>query len=202
MTTGRLRKQARKLYNRMQYDAKALPYRLQGKSIVHILHIGKTGGSAVNDALRANLDTRTYKIELHGHGFALDEVPVGDKVVFLVRDPISRFVSGFFSRKRMGEPRYHIPWSPGEAAAFRSFGTPNELAIALSSEDSNTRESAVQAMKSIQHVNSSYWDWFGTEEYFLARLPDILFIGFQETLDSDFLILRQKLNLSESIELP
>ena len=57
-------------------------------------------------------------------------------------------------------------------------------------------------MKSIRHVRSSYWDWFESEGYFRSRLSDILFIGFQERLTEDFDILKSKLGLPDSAELP
>jgi hypothetical protein len=132
----------------------------------------------------------------------LRNVPIGDKVVFFVRDPLKRFVSAFNSRKRLDQPRYYCPWSFGEEAAFRRFHTPNELAQTLSSTDQTAQKAAVRAMKSIYHIRSSYWDWFGSEAYVRSRLPDILLIGFQETLNEDFGVLRKRLGLPESVVLP
>jgi len=147
-----------------------------GKQIAHILHIGKTGGSVVKEALKPYLLAGKFKIELHDHSFRLKDVPEGEKVVFFLRDPIKRFISGFYSRKRKGQPRYNFPWSPGEEGAFRHFKTPNALASALSSKNKRLKERAVMAMKNITHVNTSYCDWFDSETYFLYRFSDILFI--------------------------
>jgi hypothetical protein len=177
-------------------------HRARGKTIIHFLHIGKTGGTAAKSALRAGSVAAEYTIELHPHFFTLMDVPPGDKVVFFVRDPIARFVSGFYSRKRKGQPRYLSKWSFGEESAFRQFHTPNELALALSSENQRTRKAGLRAMKAIMHVRTSYWDWFKSEPYFLSRLSDILFIGFQETLDEDFEILKKMLCLPAAIMLP
>jgi len=184
------------------YRMKLTQYRLLGKKIVHILHIGKTGGSALKEALRTNLTTDNYRIELHNHRFKLKDVPKGDKVVFFLRDPISRFFSGFYSRQREGKPRCYFPWSPKEKKAFNRFKTPQQLAAALSFGNPEARKFAMDAMKSIQHVRSSYWRWLGSEEYFMSRLQDILLIGFKESLEDDFVILKQRLNLDETIELP
>ncbi len=38
-------------------------------------------------------------------------------------------------------------------------------------------------MRAIQHVQSSYWDWFGDPDYFKSRADHILWIGHQEALD-------------------
>jgi hypothetical protein len=169
---------------------------------VHFLHIGKTGGTAVKHALKGHVDTGYYKVQLHPHGVRLRDIPVGEKVFFILRDPISRFISGFNSRKRKGQPRHHFPWSPGEEIAFKLFDTPNALGKALLSENEEIRNRAVEAMHSIQHVNSTYSNWLESRPYFLSRIADIFSIGFQETLAADFAILKKKLGLPETVDLP
>jgi hypothetical protein len=177
-------------------------YRWQGKQVVHFLHVGKTGGTAIKHALRANRVTDRYLIKLHAHCTTLMEIPPGEKVVFFLRDPITRFVSGFLSRQRQGRPRFFFPWSVDEDKAFQTFATPNELALALSWEDNDGRKHAIEAMHSIQHVSSFYWDWFQDESYFLSRLSDVFFIGFQESLCADFTDLKSKLRLPDTVALP
>lgn len=189
------------LSNAKKLGIKQSFYRLQNNPVVHFLHIGKTGGSAVKEALKYNLYTKNFKIKLHGHDFRLKDIPAGDRVVFFVRDPIKRFVSGFYSRQRKGGPKYNLPWHPNEEVAFCQFNTPNELALALSHKNRKMQELAVNAMKAISHINSSYWDWFSDEPYFRSRLTDVLLIGFQETLDDSFATLKKILKLPEEIEL-
>jgi hypothetical protein len=111
-------------------------------------------------------------------------------------------VSGFYSRQRQGQPRIFIPWSDEEKLAFERFATPNDLAMAITSTDAVERDRAAEAMRSIGHVKTSYWDWFQDEEYLRSRLADIFFIGFQERLDEDFEIVRAKLGLPEDLKLP
>ena len=127
---------------------------------------------------------------------------MGDKVIFCLRDPISRFVSGFYSRLRQGQPRYFVRWSADEEIAFRHFDTPNRLALALSSTDDEERIRAEQAMQGIVHVKDGYARWFENEEYLLSRVPDIFLIGFQETLAQDFELLRTKLGIMTNVQLP
>ncbi len=176
--------------------------RIQGKRPLHLLHIGKTGGSAIKHALRRYPTIGRVVVFLHSHSVRLDEVPRGDSVVFFLRDPLTRFVSAFYSRNRQGLPRYFSPWSSGEREAFNYFRTPNQLATAISSSDPEERGRAYRAMRAIQHVGTSYWYWFKDEEYFRLRLPDIFFIGFQERLEEDFRILRSKLGLPDDLRLP
>jgi hypothetical protein len=171
------------------------------KRRVHFLHIGKTGGTAIKRALKG-VSTPRYEIQLHPHSFRLRNAPVGDGVFFFLRDPIARFVSGFYSRWRQGMPRAHFPWTRAERVAFSRFSTPNSLAIGLGSEDAGERAAALDAMKGIRHVKAHYWDWFGDESYFVSRAADVLFVGRQETLDEDFERLKAALDLPAGIALP
>jgi Sulfotransferase family len=197
---------------------------LLGRQQVHMLHIGKTGGTAIKASLCQSADhtcinrsrlgrvtkasfRRTPRgqsliVRLYPHGYTLRDVPVGEKLFFFVRDPLARFVSGFYSRQRQGQPRVMKPWSPAEAAAFARFETPNALAGALASRDPSTRATAEAAMRGITHVQSSYWDWFHDPAYFESRLNDVLLVGFQETLDSDFELLKSLLDLPSHVRLP
>jgi Sulfotransferase family len=177
-------------------------HRLQRRRIAHFLHIGKTGGTAVASVLSRHPKSTSHEIILHEHHFKLNDVPRGEKVFFFVRDPISRFVSGFYSRQRQGRPRHDVPWSPSEAAAFARFATPNELALALSSNDKSLQSAAVNAIRGIIHLNEPHWTWFKDERYFSSRESDVLFIGFQESLSEDFALLKRILNLSEDASLP
>lgn len=176
---------------------------------VHFLHIGKTGGSAVRYALAPHLSSGDHvmviggwTLYLHHHDTKLRDVPEGEKVVFFLRDPTTRFTSGFFSRLRQGRPKYVSPWSPAEAKAFAAFKLPNQLARALSSTEEGERERAREAMTVIEHVKSSYWDWLESEEYLRSRWPDVLFVGFQEQLAEDFEVLKGKLGLTSGVALP
>lgn len=192
----------RPFLTRLRWKGRRLANLVRGRRSVHFLHIGKTGGSAVKHAIRQNPVDPHFEIHLHPHSFRLRDVPKGDKVFFFVRDPLSRFVSGFLSRQRKGRPAHFYEWSDGERVAFDEFDTPNELALALSSSDSARKLRAERAMTEISHVRASYWDWFENERYFRSRMPDILFIGFQERLADDFETLKSKIGLAGDVRLP
>ena len=178
-----------------------LLHRIRGKRIVHLLHIGKTGGTAVKHALQ-DADTGRIALYLHPHRVRLCHLPPGDGVVFFLRDPIQRFISAFYARQRQGLPRYNGPWRPGEQIAFSRFTTPNALAVALSSVEVEVRVAAEDAMRSIFHVRTHYWDWFCDEQYLRARAGDILFVGRQETLAEGFERLKSILGLPSQLALP
>jgi hypothetical protein len=79
-----------------------------------------------------------------------------------------------------------VPWTDGERRAFGAFSTPNELALALSSDQESRRGEAVRGLQSIQHVRDSYWRWLKDEAYLSERRASILFVGAQENLARDY----------------
>jgi len=171
--------------------------------VLHFLHIAKAGGTAIRVAINPHWTTGRYRLQPQPHKFTFREVPLDEKVFFFLRDPIARFVSAFYSRQRKGLPlKVDYEWSPEEAIAFGNFHTPNELALALASSDEAKRNAATAAMRGIFHVRTTFLDCFESKAYFLSRLSDVLFIGFQESLTRDFEQLKIKLDLPAAVQLP
>ena len=158
----------------------------------HFLHIGKTGGSALRVALREIAPQATYPAIYHGHNFSLCDVPAGEPAFFVIRDPVDRFVSGFWSRYRKGRLK-DVEWSDAESIAFERFATPQALAEALVDADTADFEPAAEAMQSIQHVRNHLSAWLGSPRYLRRRESDIIWIGTQKTLDDDLPRLAQAL---------
>ncbi len=167
-----------------------------------MLHIGKTGGTAVKHALGPYLASGPFEIIMHPHRVKLHDIPEGERVFFFLRDPPGRFVSGFYSRQRQGAPRYSSPWSPEEEEAFSHFETPNQLAEDLSHTDPAHRQRAEKAMRDIRHVRDEQMSFLGGRHTFEQRVDDLFFVGFQETLDADITELTEKLGLPPGISLP
>ena len=187
---------------RTVFELIAKLYHLSGKSTVHFIHVGKTGGTAIKFAFRKRMSFHDkYIVIMHNHRFRMKHLPEGELCFFVVRDPVSRFVSGFYSRQRMGG-KNNNPWEKEERRAFSNFSTPQELAMALGSDDPEVRAHAVHAMTHIGHVQSSYWDWFHHEVQLKARLGDIVFVLRQENLEEDFSKLVEKLELKNVRLLP
>ena len=169
---------------------------------MHVFHIGKTGGTALKHVLLEHADDARLRLLLHGHDVTLAHVPRGEPFAFVLRNPVERFVSAFTGRFHADHPRYRYSWREEEQVAFEVFKTPEQLALALSSEDLDERARAERAMRGIAHVNTPYGFWFGGLEWFRRRLSDVFFIGFQERLDEDFEQLKRKLALPASACLP
>ncbi|MGH9170244.1 MAG: hypothetical protein ACRD0Z_05160 [Acidimicrobiales bacterium] len=175
-----------------------LRQRARGRKVAHFIHVGKTAGTAIKAGLSHQSNSGRYYLMLHTHPLRLMDLPAGDAFFFCVRDPLSRYESGFRSRQRQGRPAHFVPWRPEEEAAFARYGSPDELGQALSAGGEEQR-AAEHAMASIRHVNQSYWHWFGDEAYFRRQAPRLLWVGHQESLDVTCLATALEL---ASIELP
>ena len=167
-----------------------------------MLHIRKTGGTAVKAALSGIQPPQGFRLFLHPHRVSLGDVPASDEVFFFLRDPVARFVSGFESRRREGRPAHYHPWTQAERRAYERFQTAEALARALTSHDDAERHAAEQAMNSINHVRSRLTDWLGDEQQLKIRRDRIILVGWQETLDADFRRLVDLLELPSDTSLP
>jgi hypothetical protein len=178
-------------------------YKVQGYKIIHFLHIGKTGGTAIKSALLESdkiilnkiIIHERYVFVLHKHNFHLDKVKDGESAFFSVRDPIERFISGFYSRMRRGQLENYDKWLPFEEDSFKIFKHPNQLAEALTNSRKEVREDAERAMQSILHVRKSMWEWFIDEEFLSVNRSKIIYILRQEALDSDFITFQEALGI-------
>ena len=90
---------------------------------IHLFHIGKTAGTALKQALLDH-PSPTYSVLLHGHGVTLADVPAGEKFMFVIRDPLSRFVSGFNGRLRETTLATTTPGRTGSESLSRCSGHP------------------------------------------------------------------------------
>jgi hypothetical protein len=166
----------------------------------HILHIPKTGGTAIVEALAPVASA--FRIKCRRHDVRLSDIPEDEDIVVFVREPVRRFVSAFNTRLRRGRPRYSFGWSSGEAVAFARFSTPNQLAEALTSPDPSTVAQAREAMESIRFVNATNKEWLGTLDDVRARRQHVVLLGVQCFLQSDFEFLKRKLGLPDEVALP
>ena len=138
-----------------------------------LIHIGKTGGTFIKASILNSLDQPKAKapqilpnnLVLLGHqSLKKTETLYGEnhKFAFVFRDPTERFISGFYSRLRMGQPARFVPWDSKEAAAFSHFESANNLAEALSAKDDKIKTAALAAMNGIRHLRRGYAYHFGS----------------------------------------
>ena len=158
---------------------------------VHVLHIAKTGGTTLHVMLKQHKIRRTADrrpLIVHNHKTTLADVLARhrkNQAVFFLRDPLARFVSGFNSRLREGQPQKHVAWKPEEAVAFTYFSNANDLAEALSSNRQLVQDRAYFAFGALPHARNRYTYYFQNPEYLSRRIDRVAFIGFQETYADD-----------------
>lgn len=161
---------------------------------LNFIHIGKNAGTQVTQiGDQINRSSRKYRFVKHGHNSTIARTPAGEKYFFSIRNPVSRFKSGFYSRKRKGQPRIYSEWSPHEALAFAAFEHANDLAEALF-ERSEKGTAAYCAMRSIMHVCMPQQHAILKDGYFLEVRPPV-FILRQENLEADLGTLWEILDL-------
>jgi hypothetical protein len=187
---------------RLRLRVRSVIGHLRRQRVVHLLHIRKTGGTALQNALRRCAVPSGVRVISHPHGIHLADIPRGDEVVFVLRDPLSRFVSGFNGRLREGSPAHSSPMTRAEKRAFRHFATPDELGLGLSAEDPAVRAEAEFAMRHIRHVQTGLDLWLGSPQLVRDRADSILMAGSVETLEADFETLKTVLELPADCSLP
>ncbi|MEA3040193.1 MAG: hypothetical protein QOE79_2706 [Sphingomonadales bacterium] len=164
---------------------------------IHVLHIGKTGGTALQAALAPF--AADGKFVLHGHETRCRDCPPGSRIFFVVRHPLDRFVSAFNSRLRRGRPRFDYPWTLRQTLVFSLFRSPNALAEGLGSRNPLARLAARLSMRSFGHLRRRLSYWIDAAE--LERNPRLI-IGTVETLDADLRSLLAIAGIDEAAELP
>lgn len=161
---------------------------------VAFLHIGKNAGTQI---VHLSQQLKPHGVLVHQlpHSKKLYEVPPQLPYFFSVRNPITRFKSGFYSRKRKGQPRIYAEWSPSEAMAFGKFAHANDLAEALFRKDDRGYDAA-QAIQAIRHTAMQQIDWFERLSFLDLRPP--LWIIRQERFAEDFGALLRRMGLTLS----
>jgi len=164
------------------------------RRVVYFLHIGKAAGSQVKQMM-TQVNAARSDIYLQGltHDVTLAELPEPSDYFFSIRDPISRFRSGFYSRKRRGRPLNDIAWTAHEETAFVNFEHAADLAEALFAPG-KTGLKAAAAMKSIRHTAQDQIDWFALAgDIFTTRPP--VWVLRQEHLEADLAVLLERLGV-------
>ena len=165
-----------------------------GAKNIHFLHIGKAAGSQVRYLTSILNDSQTdWHFIKHRHRVSLRDLPRKAPFFFSIRRPHTRFVSGFYSRKRKGQPRLFVDWKPNEKMAFKRFEHANDLAEALFA-DGQRGHDAFDAINAMNHTAKGLRAWFEKRGFFLDRRPPLGIIR-QEHLDADWARLMTRLEI-------
>jgi hypothetical protein len=153
---------------------------LDDAKYVHFLHIGRNAGTTIkefNDAVGAA--GQGVAIMAHDHKVGLADLPEQANYFFSVRDPIERFYSAFYwRRKRRDQAEEGDSYSEQERKAFSRFREANELAETLFA-DGTAGLHAITAMQDIKHVKRPQHSWFPTVEEVLDRRPPLCIVRLE-----------------------
>ena len=94
---------------------------------IAFLHIGKNAGTQITHVTK-QLKKYNIKIKKYHHKTKLADLSRNSQYFFSIRNPATRFLSGFYSRKRKGQPRLNIDWNIHEKIAFEQFEHANDIA--------------------------------------------------------------------------
>lgn len=167
---------------------------------IHYLHISKTAGSQIRSVIEQVNSTRIRgRIFVHSHEMRYAHIPDKAQYFFSIRDPIKRFVSGFYWRKTKGAPHFNWEWTPCEKLAFSQFEHANDLAEALFRND-ELGEKAAAAIKSIGHTSRNQIDNFTLRGHALDISPPIWILR-QERLQADVAELLRRIGHNRPIDL-
>ena len=150
-----------------------------GNSILY-LHIPKTGGSNFRESLPQFNKKSNIKIITIRH-FRYINLLENKKIIFTIRDPISRFVSSFYSRINEDKPYGYTKHSIGEMIAFKWYQDVNKLCKDIYSKNIYNLIKSRLALVWIRQINLPLY--ILTPLNFLKRKP--LFIFDLEFLQSD-----------------
>ncbi len=130
---------------------------------VFMIHIGKTGGSSLKSWIRSHL---SGKVIMNSHNLRLGDRK-NAKYIFLVRDPVDRWISGYLHTLNTCCVESHLRWTL--LNAFAMYPSPTAFAEALYQDPE-----AFKAASSMFHVHRGFHFYLGKIK---NHLQDILWVG-------------------------
>ena len=166
---------------------------------INVLLIAKSGGYLLKKLL-SNVTSDRYEFVIHNVTTKLKDVPVGEKIIFFVRNPIERFARIFYMRYNKGAPFYNSQWSESETSVFQRFSSANQLAEALSDKDSLINSQAILSLNKVRYLTTQISDYLGNQNELESRQKDIKFIGNADRLVDELERLQSEFELNVDIK--
>ena len=157
------------------------------KSPYIFIHLGKTGGTTVVEAMKEFKSLGMDVPHVAKHSASLDGIAKkfpNSRFSVILRDPLERIISGFNSRLRQGRPTYGGQnWTNEEAISFSFFPTVETYLRACISKDERDISAASFATRSIRHIRLGYESCFRNPKQVKAQINRFYFIGHILNMD-------------------
>jgi len=129
------------------------------KNLIYYIHIGKTGGTLLK-SIFLNKKNNIYSLS---EDTKLYELDTNQKYIVSIRDPISRFISAFYSRRNKSEI-YSKQFFSIEAIGFYLYKNANNLAEDLYSKNILKTILSHISMRCIPTLNENIFYWFDIQD--------------------------------------
>lgn len=129
------------------------------------VHIPKTAGTRLGQLITHNLAETGVPRNLFysAHRYSAYDLAANygpnRKLALVIRDPVDRFVSAFYSRFHKGAPDYNTPWFPDEEVFFAKYPTLRALVWAMVF---GQRQKMQKQLKKVHLVHMGYVRFFGS----------------------------------------
>jgi len=155
------------------------------KKPIYFLHINKTGGTYVQDVVRASSCRQArLKIHMFSHNCSVLNIPNDAPFFFTVRDPFDKMCSSTFQLFR-GLKRGQGVRPTYVNKILDSFRDAEFFIRSLCSPDDSQHTLARNIHLTFPHLSKSYWDFFISEEYFQAKSSRIIIALETERLSEE-----------------
>lgn len=164
---------------------------------VGFLHMPKTGGSTVRHLVDRS---GVAGVLFLGHPTRLQPLLAQHphlRVACTIRDPIVRFISAFYSRRRQGRPKRMAIWTPGEATAYLWFPDVEALVMGFESPDERVKSAALFAKAEIKHLAWDYPHYYTSAAFVRRNARRFAFIGEIDKLNENLPQLLRTMGVAE-----
>lgn len=164
-----------------------LKAKLTRRELVYFLHVNKAAGTSAIAGIRKYASkSKTHIIVPLPHQYGLASIPRKAKVALFIRNPETRFESGFEHLYRKGYPHYNVTWTKEEAEVFKEFQNFSSLIQSMSSDDQTLRTAAFSAWRHVFHLRHPYRHYVGNLSFLEKNIDRIVFVGEQENFQNDW----------------
>jgi len=168
------------------------------KNRIHILNLGRTSVNKLGEAFQKNGNGES--VIVHSLDSKLDELPVGEAICCIYRDPVERFISSFYLNLHFPELcKKRKGFSDNKINLANYYTEADQLARDLSSDVVVERLRAAKIMVSTPYLSDSILDWFPSPDDLLKRAKDIFIFESSEKIGFVSEKIKAKLNISDEI---